>query len=86
MNRLCPGSGAVSSTVKLWLDFGLKAMLRVVTDPYRRDLGVRWSKSHESSLLLERNRRWGPLICSVFGVADGGRMRCMKCRDPYVQN
>lgn len=40
----------------------------------------------ESSNLLQKNRKYGPLLRGFFGLTDGWRMRCIKYTYKVLQN
>lgn len=89
MYSLCPIFGLVQTSVGVWLDYSLEILLRVVKKKTRQEFEIRWPNETEmeaSSMLLQTNRTFGPLMKGEFAVTDGGRMPCADYTDPNMQN
>ena len=87
--NLCPIFGIVPASITVWLDFSLEVLLNVVEKRSRAYFEIRWPTEEEmlaSSLLLQHNREYGPLLKGVFAVTDGGRMPCADYTEPNLQN
>ena len=60
-----------------------------MSNPHNADYAIKRPTSaemKESSNLFEKNRKYGPLLRGVFGLTDGGRMRCVKYTVKALEN
>ena len=72
----------------MWLNYGLLVLYKVVSNPHNTDYAIKWTTSaemEESSDLLQKNIKHGPLLHGVFGLTDGERMRCVKYIEKGLQ-
>jgi len=89
MFTLFPVFVFVPSSIGVWLDYSIEVLFRVVKKKDRHEFAIRWptpTEMQSSASILEKKRKFGPLLKSVFAVTDGGRMACADYTDPDLQN
>lgn len=87
--HLCPFFGLVQTSLSVWLDYSLRVLYQVVSNPIRPAFRIAWPSFEEqkaSAELLGRNRPNGALLKGIFSVTDGGRFKCADYVDTDIQN
>ncbi len=85
--RLCPIFGIVPSTLSTWLQYFMKVLLRAMKNSSKTSCRITLTNKDEiqdSQLLLRQNTVHGRLLRGIFGVVDGGRMRCASYTEPNL--
>ena len=89
MYKLSVVFGIAPSSVNVWVDYTLEALLLAVKKSEDLDFSVHWPRFEEiekSAELLARNREHGHILQGIFAVADGARFPCVAYSDADLQN